>query len=117
MNLDRYKNENGKVDCESVFKASKELNIPLSELTRACNESGIRFDNCRLGLFGGTKSKLKPANEPTVQKFSKFFGGKMAISCQEMFEYSSDNGMGLLEATSCANSVGIKIQNCKLGCF
>jgi hypothetical protein len=42
---------NNRLACETAHTLSRELNVPLSEIGKICNELKIRITACRLGCF------------------------------------------------------------------
>ena len=41
----------GKLSCEAAHSIGKELNVPLQEIGKLCNELKIKISSCQLGCF------------------------------------------------------------------
>jgi hypothetical protein len=37
--------------CNDAFRIARDLNVPLAEVGRSCNELGIKIVQCQLGCF------------------------------------------------------------------
>lgn len=42
---------NNRLACETAHSLSRELNLPVSEIGKLCNELSIRVTACQLGCF------------------------------------------------------------------
>lgn len=40
-----------RVPCATAFKVARDLDVPLAEVGRTCNELGIKVVGCQLGCF------------------------------------------------------------------
>jgi hypothetical protein len=39
------------LSCAEAFKVARDLEVPIAEVGRACNELGIKIVHCQLGCF------------------------------------------------------------------
>lgn len=47
----RRSSENNRLSCEKAHALAKELNVPLQEIGKLCNELKIKIAACQLGCF------------------------------------------------------------------
>jgi len=40
-----------RLPCAEAFKVARDLEVPIAEVGRACNELGIKIVHCQLGCF------------------------------------------------------------------
>ena len=40
-----------RLPCAEAFKVARDLEVPVAEVGRACNELGIKIVHCQLGCF------------------------------------------------------------------
>ncbi len=43
--------DDNRIACEDVFRIARDLDVPLVDVGRTCNELGIRVMQCQLGCF------------------------------------------------------------------
>lgn len=49
--LEKQAGEDQRLACGEAFRIAAELDVPVAEVGRACNELGIRIVACQLGCF------------------------------------------------------------------
>jgi len=43
--------EEKRLPCHEAFKVARDLEMPVAEVSRVCNELGIKIVHCQLGCF------------------------------------------------------------------
>lgn len=51
MDAIRKASDDGRLSCEKAHELAKELNVPLGEIGRLCNEMKVKISACQLGCF------------------------------------------------------------------
>lgn len=112
--------EEGKLPCEKAFAIARELRVKPLTVGQKANEMGVKISRCQLGLFGYRGQKLvaplaeiPPELEEEVKKRSK--EGK--LTCAEAWAIARRLNRSKLEVSSAAETLGIRIVKCQLGCF
>lgn len=123
--LIRQSLEGSKLPCEKAFAIARKAQVKPLLVGQKADEMGIKISRCQLGLFGyGPKREGKhrivrlpesipPGLEAELRRLSS--GGK--ITCAKAWAIAHRLGISKLEVAGAAESLGIRITQCQLGCF
>jgi hypothetical protein len=112
----------GTLSCPSAFKVVRRLEVSPQQVGEVANELNVRISRCQLGLFGHGSAKGK-ALEPT-QGLGEELQARITdqvveggLPCAVAWEIASELTMKRLDVANAAESMGIQITQCQLGCF
>ncbi len=114
----------GTLQCPRAFAIANRLGVVPIEVGQAADEMGLVISHCQLGLFGHPgphpKGKIVKAAQGIPEGLSQLLRGKAKddrIGCAEVFAMAQELGIGRQEASNAAEGLGIKVNDCQLGCF
>lgn len=112
--------------CAVAHYIAAELGISPRQVGEVANqENGARITQCQLGLFGYAKKgtpmyrilrPMDPVHEALRQEIeSAVHDGR--ISCAHLWQIAEQFGISRHEIGNAADSLGLKVKPCQLGCF
>jgi hypothetical protein len=112
----------GKLPCPSAFKIARRLGVSPQQVGEVVNELNVRISRCQLGLFGYGSDKgksLKPAQEVAEELQARIRDRVIEeeLPCAMAWGVASELKMKRLDVANAAESLGIRITQCQLGCF
>lgn len=119
-------NKRGELTCAATHLIARELDIdPLTVGTQA-TAADIRISRCQLGFFGYAEKKGLPGYK-IVQKLDHAPDAVVTavrqairdggISCAALWEIGQTQGLSKLDMGNVAETLGVKVRPCQLGCF
>ena len=110
--------------CTAAHTIAHFLGLSSRSVGLRATEDGIRISQCQLGLFGyGPKSEGKSKLVRTVNKvpapLQEVLGDcpKGEVSCARCWEIAAEMGVERLAVSEAAESLGLRLVSCQLGCF
>ncbi len=112
----------GRLSCPLAFKVARRLDVSPQQVGEAANELDVRISRCQLGLFGHGSDKgksLEPAQEVDEELEARIKDRVVegSLPCATAWEIASELTMKRLDVANAAESLGIRITQCQLGCF
>jgi hypothetical protein len=121
-----YLDEEGQLTCEVAHLIARELNVDPLVVGERATASGVRITRCQLGFFGYAERKGMPGYK-IVQKLARVPEATAAavrqaardggISCAALWEIGEAQGLSKVDMGNIAETLGIKVRPCQLGCF
>ena len=113
----------GRLSCARAFELVETLALEPAAVGREATALGIRITHCQLGLFVssavGKGPIVKAALETSVEEreaiCARLVEGK--LPCRAAWEAASRTGRPRLALADAAESLGIRVSLCQLGCF
>ncbi len=117
--------EGGTISCARACALARRLGVSLAELGAAADAAGVRVVKCQLGLFGyGSKaegkSKIVRADPPggsLRERLAAALAGDGGLTCASAWEVARGQRVSRLKVAGAAQSMGLRITACQLGCF
>ena len=112
--------EEGKLPCEKAFAIARKLRVKPLTVGQKADEMGIKISRCQLGLFGyGGKKLVSPTAEihPELEEEIKRWSREGKLTCAQAWAVARKLGRSKLEISKAAETLGIRIIQCQLGCF
>jgi len=111
-----------RLPCASVFKIARRLEVSPHEVGEVANELNVRISRCQLGLFGHGSDKgksLEPVQEVGEELQARIMDEVVegGLPCAVAWDIASELTMKRLDVANAAESLGIRITQCQLGCF
>jgi len=112
----------GKLPCASAFKVARRLAVSPQQVGEVANELGIKISRCQLGLFGYGSNKgksLEPAQEVEGELEARIRDRVVegGLPCATAWDIAQELTMKRIDVANAAESLGIRITQCQLGCF
>ncbi len=113
----------GRLPCARAFDLARDWGIEPLELAQQGAEAGIRIGWCQLGLFTGATKGEKGWPAGPVEAPSDVAAAVVAaaeegrLPCARAWGLSKRLGLGRLDLGQFAESLGVRISRCQLGCF
>ena len=111
----------GKLSCPSAFKVARRLEVSPQQVGEAANELKVKISRCQLGLFGyGPAGKpLEPAQEVGGDLEARIRDRVVEgeLPCATAWGIAQELTMKRMDVARAAESLGIRITQCQLGCF
>jgi len=111
----------GKLPCPAAFKVVRRLEVSPQQVGEVADELNVRISRCQLGLFGyGPAGKpLEPAQEVGGELEARVRervveGG---LPCATIWDIAQERTKKRMDVARAAESLGIRITQCQLGCF
>ena len=116
----------GHLSCAKAHQIADTLNIEPGVVGKTSNDLEIRITRCQLGFFGYAPQKGMPGYK-VVKKLDKLpepvaslvkesaKAGK--IPCLKLWQIAEQQKVELLDIGNVAETLGIKVTPCQLGCF
>jgi hypothetical protein len=113
----------GRLSCPLAFRVARRLGVSPQQVGEAANELDVRISRCQLGLFGyGSTNKdkaLESVQEVGEELQARIRDGVIeeGLPCARAWDIASELTMKRLDVANAAESLGIQITQCQLGCF
>ena len=111
----------GRLSCASAFKVARRLEVSPQEVGEVADELKVKIARCQLGLFGyGPAGKpLQPAQEVGEELQARIRGRAVEgeLPCATAWDIAQELTMKRMDVAGAAESMGIRITQCQLGCF
>jgi len=116
----------GQIHCAAAHRIAVELRVEPSYVGNQADEIGIRISRCQLGLFGYKPDKGTPGfrvvkkldNPPDAASASVRKAAEHGqIPCLTLWRLAKQCGLNKREIGDIAETLGLKITPCQLGCF
>jgi hypothetical protein len=112
----------GKLPCPLAFKVVRRLDVSPQQVGEVANELDVRISGCQLGLFGHGSAKgkaLEPVQEVGEELQARIRDGvtEGGLPCATAWDIASELTMKRMDVANAAESLGIPIIQCQLGCF
>jgi len=111
----------GKLPCAAAFKVARRLEVSPQQVGEVADELGVKISRCQLGLFGyGPKGKpLEPAQEVEVELEARIRDRVVegGLPCATVWDIAHELAMRRIDVARAAESLGVRITRCQLGCF
>ena len=111
----------GRLPCASAFKVARRLEVSPQQVGEVADELAVKISRCQLGLFGyGSEGKpLEPMQEVggdlEARIRERVVEGE--VSCAMVWDIAQELTMKRMDVARAAESLGIRIAQCQLGCF
>jgi len=111
----------GRLPCASAFKVARRLEVSPQQVGEAANELGVKISRCQLGLFGywHEDKPLEPARdvEGELEVRIRDRVVEEGLPCAASWDIAQELTMKRIDMARAAESLGIRITQCQLGCF
>jgi hypothetical protein len=112
----------GRLSCPLAFKVARRLGVSPQQVGEVANELNVRISRCQLGLFGYGSDRgksLEPAQEVGEELQARIRDRVIeeGLPCAMAWDIASELTMKRLDVANAAESLGIRITQCQLGCF
>lgn len=111
----------GRLPCASAFKIARRLEVSPQQVREMADELDVKISRCQLGLFGyGPEGKpLEPMQEVEGELEARIRGRLVegTLPCAAAWNIASELTMKRIDVANAAESLGIRITQCQLGCF
>ena len=113
----------GQLPCALAFRVAKASGSSPAEVGAEANRLGIRVSLCQLGLFGyqafGQKGLLQRFEKipEDLTAALRAAASDESISCASLWRIAEEHGLPRIAAACAAETLGLRISPCQLGCF
>ena len=115
----------GQLPCAQAMAIANNLGLDPAAIGIAANQAGIRISRCQLGLFGyGPKAEGKHKIVHGLAQVPVHLAARLreaatgdGISCAALWQVAESLSVSRLEAAGAAESLGVRVSHCQLGCF
>jgi len=111
----------GKLPCPAAFKLARRLEVSPEQVGEVADEFSIRISRCQLGLFGywPEGKPLEPAPEVGRQLEVRIRDRVIeeGLPCATAWDIASELTMKRIDVARAAESLGVRVTQCQLGCF
>jgi len=116
---------NGQLPCTVAHVIAYEFGVKPLQVGQTADEMEVALSLCQLGCFGyGPKAEGKSKIlRPTTQKDEKLMERlrstvvEGSIPCLKLWQIAAEFGLERLAGSNAAETLGLKIGPCQLGCF
>ncbi len=118
--------EDGQISCEAAHQVAVRIDAEPVKIGDEANKIEIRITRCQLGLFGFAPKKGMPGYK-VVKKLDspqgiaseavKKAAADGSASCLELWRIADEQNLTRLDIGNIAETFGIKVSPCQLGCF
>ena len=117
--------QQGKLPCAVAHYIAAELSVTPRQVGETANGLQIRITQCQLGLFGygqkGTANyKILSPMDPMPNDLAKDIrtaAHEGRISCLKLWKIATQYGLSRHVVGNAADTLGLKVTPCQLGCF
>ena len=118
--------EQGQVQCTRACHLARRLGVTLAEVGAAADASGVRISRCQLGLFGyGSKAEGKSKIVQAVDAAPPAIAARLRgavdergrLTCSAVWAVARQSRISRLRAAGAAEGLGLRVEDCQLGCF
>ncbi|MBR8465268.1 LysR family transcriptional regulator [Campylobacter sp. faydin G-140] len=113
QNIEKFKNDKGRLDCGVAFKIADKLNVDIGDIGDIATKLGVKIDACELGQFG--KASVGDGSYLTYLNLKSISDDKGRVSCADA--RAAAKGVGLKKIRSTLRDYKIDVKYCQLGCF
>jgi hypothetical protein len=126
MSLERAIRESlieGKLPCANAFLVAEREGVASRIVGEEATRLSIRISRCQLGLFGyestGKKRIVRPEKKlsPPLDRAIRARLRDGRLPCEAAWEIASQKKLSKLDVANAAQTLGIRISACQLGCF
>lgn len=108
--------------CAEAFALAQARRMAPAEMAAAADAQGVRIGWCQLGLFTGAQKGKGWPNEPLhvpeeVKAVLQAAAPEGRLPCAQAWAIAKRLGWERLAVGHAANTLGIRIVQCQLGCF
>lgn len=113
----------GKLPCPSAFKVARRLEVSPQQVGEVSDELGIRISRCQLGLFGYGPTNKDKSLEPVSaggEELERRIRARVigdGLPCATAWDIAGELTVKRIDVARAAESLGIRITQCQLGCF
>ncbi|MBC8264689.1 MAG: hypothetical protein H8E47_11265 [Anaerolineales bacterium] len=111
----------GKLTCPSAFKVARRLAVSPQQVGEVADGLGVKISRCQLGLFGywPEDKPLAPAPEVGEQLQARIRDRVIeeGLPCAIAWDIARELTVKRIDVAGAAESLGIRITQCQLGCF
>jgi len=112
----------GRLPCATAFKVARKLDVSPKQVGEVANELNVKISRCQLGLFGYGSNKgksLEPAQEVGEELQARIEDRVIegGLPCATAWDIARELTMKRIDVANAAESLGIRITQCQLGCF
>lgn len=111
--IQRYLNEQGKLNCSDAFKIAAKLKCTSLEVGERAKALQIRIDGCELGQFGKLEGGV--FDNEALSRLTPLLDSKNRVTCKEARAQAA--GIGLKKIRGTLKEKNIDVTYCELGCF
>jgi len=111
----------GRLPCASAFKIARRLEVSPQQVGEVADELAVKISRCQLGLFGywPEDKPLEPAQRVGGELEARIKervveGG---LPCATAWDIAGELTMKRIDVARAAESLGVRITQCQLGCF
>jgi len=112
-----------KLPCSFAFRIAKENGWMPAQVGEEANRLDVRISRCQLGLFGyeafrqkGLVQKLGGVpGDVTVSLRAAEVNG--SVPCAALWRIAGEHGLPRIAVACAAETLGLRISPCQLGCF
>jgi hypothetical protein len=112
----------GKLLCASAFKIARRLEVSPQQVGEMANELNVKISRCQLGLFGYGSNEGKALG--SAQEVGEGLEARIRdrvvegeLPCATAWDIARELTMKRIDVAKAAESLGIRITQCQLGCF
>jgi hypothetical protein len=107
--------------CGKAFRIADEYNVPKIAVGERVDRMGIRITNCQIGCFKVDKNLHEnidnaKMDEKIIAALNELNQAD-ALNCAGVFELARQFKLTPMAVADAANSSGLKVRRCQLGCF
>jgi len=112
----------GRLPCASAFKIARRLEVSPQQVGEVADEFNVKISRCQLGLFGYGSNKgksLEPTQEVGEELQAMIKDGVIegGLPCATAWDIARELTKKRMDVANAAESLGIRITQCQLGCF
>lgn len=116
---------NGQLPCTVAHVIAYELDVPPLQVGQTADQMGIAISLCQLGCFGygpkaeGKSKILRPTTKKDEQLMERLrtIADKGKIPCLKLWQLAAEFNLERLAVSNAAETLGLKVGPCQLGCF
>jgi len=118
--------EEGQIHCAAAHRIAERLGVQPLDVGKQANKLGIRISRCQLGLFGCSPKKGIPGyrvvkkldNPPeAASTLVREAAENGQIPCLTLWRLAAKHGLAKRNLGNIAETLGLRITPCQLGCF
>jgi len=113
----------GRLPCAGAFAVALRLGLEPRRVGEEATRRGIKISLCQLGLFGHAaegKGRIVRSADAVARDLEDAIRSRLAerkLPCRTAWDAAELLSLSRLEVANAAESLGIRISACQLGCF
>jgi hypothetical protein len=112
----------GRLPCASAFQIARRLEVNPQQVGEVADELGVKISQCQLGLFGygTTRGKALESAQEVDAELGAIIRERAVegtLPCAMAWDIARELTMKRIDVGRAAESLGIRITQCQLGCF